>query len=356
MSTSPCFRIALYPGDGIGPEVLDQALRVLGRVAQRGGFGIETTRFDWGAEYHARHGVVAPADFLDQLRGFDAIFLGAVGWPQKLPDHITLEPLVKLRQKFDQYACVRPARLFAGVKPVLANGGEIDMVVIRENSEGEYFSSGGRFKQGTPDEVAIQTAVHTRLGVERILRFGFDLAKKRRRRLTMITKSNAMRFGMVMWDEILESLRPQYPDVETDRMHIDAAAMDFVRRPSRFDVVVASNLFGDILTDLSAAIVGGLGLAPSANINPSRKFPSMFEPVHGSAPDIIGKGISNPAAAILSAAMMLEWLEQPAGAEMIRRAVASAVRTGQTTPDLGGSLSTSQMTDSILRDLDARSD
>jgi tartrate dehydrogenase/decarboxylase/D-malate dehydrogenase len=251
---------------------------------------------------------------------------------------------------------VRPAKLFAGVKPVLANAGEIDMVVIRENSEGEYFSCGGRFKQGTEDEVAIQTGVHTRTGVERILRFGFALAMTRRRKLTMITKSNAMRFGMVMWDEILEQVKPDFPSVETDRMHIDAAAMDFVRRPGRFDVVVASNLFGDILTDLSAAIVGGLGLAPSANINPSRAYPSMFEPVHGSAPDIIGKGIANPAAQILSAAMMLDWLKQPAGAELIRTAVAAALELGETTPDLGGRLTTSQMTDCVLNHLDSGND
>jgi tartrate dehydrogenase/decarboxylase/D-malate dehydrogenase len=238
------------------------------------------------------------------------------------------------------------------VKPVLASSGDIDMVVIRENSEGEYFSCGGRFKPATAEEVAIQTAVHTHAGVERILRFGFELAAKRRRRLTMVTKSNALRYGMVMWDEILENVRQQYPGIEVDRMHIDAIAMDFVRRPERFDVVVASNLFGDILTDLSAAIVGGLGLAPSANINPSREYPSMFEPVHGSAPDIIGKGLANPIAAILSAAMMLEWLDQADGAQVIRRAVLETLRCRETTPDLGGNLTTAQVTDGILARLD----
>jgi tartrate dehydrogenase/decarboxylase / D-malate dehydrogenase len=350
------YRIALYPGDGIGPEVLDQAFRVLEHVAHRCRFTLASARFDWGAEHHARHGVVAPPNYLETLRPFDAIFLGALGLPSKLPDHLTLEPLVRLRQRFDQYACVRPAKLFPGVKPVLAHSGDIDMVVIRENSEGEYFSCGGRFKQGTADEVAVQTAVHTRIGVERILRFGFELAAKRRHRLTMVTKSNAMRYSMVMWDEILEMLRPEYPAIEANRMHVDAAAMDFVRRPGQFDVVVASNLFGDILTDLSAAIVGGLGLAPSANINPSRTYPSMFEPVHGSAPDIIGRGIANPAATILSGAMMLEWLEQPAAAEMTRRAVAAAVRRGETTPDLGGDLTTSQMTDRVLKHMDLNDD
>lgn len=348
-------RIALYPGDGIGPEVVDQAVRVLERVQQIcGEFELRFTRFDWGADYHATHGRVAPEDYLDLLRPFDAIFLGAVGLPARLPDHVTLEPLVRLRQSFDQYACVRPARKFAGVRSVLANPGKIDLVVVRENSEGEYFSCGGRFKPGHEQEVAIQTAVHTRTGVERILRFAFQLAQKRRRRLTMITKSNALRFSMVMWDEILESIRQEYPTVEPERVHVDAAAMDFVRRPERFDVVVASNLFGDILTDLSAAIVGGLGLAPSANLNPQRTFPSMFEPVHGSAPDIIGKGIANPTAAILSAAMMLDWLGHVRAAAMIQAAVEQTLKAGETTPDLGGTLSTTRMTDRILHHLNGQ--
>jgi tartrate dehydrogenase/decarboxylase/D-malate dehydrogenase len=347
-------RIALYPGDGIGPEVIDQAVRVLGRVQELcEDLRLEFTRFDWGAGYHKQHGIVAPDNYLDILRPFDAIFLGALGLPAQLPDHITLEPLVRLRQRFDQYACVRPAKKYPGVRAMLTAPGEIDMIVVRENSEGEYFSCGGRFRPGETGEVAIQTAVHTRAGVERILRFGFELARTRRRRLTMITKSNALRFGMVMWDEILEQLRPQFSDIEADKMHVDAAAMDFVRRPSRFDVVVASNLFGDILTDLSAAIVGGLGLAASANLNPQRTYPSMFEPVHGSAPDIIGKGIANPAATILSSAMMLEWLGHARGAVMIRDAVELVLKQGHTTPDLGGSLTTTQMTDRIIERLGA---
>jgi tartrate dehydrogenase/decarboxylase/D-malate dehydrogenase len=259
---------------------------------------------------------------------------------------------VRLRQQFDQYACVRPAKLYAGVKSALAHPGEIDMVVVRENSEGEYFSCGGRFKQGGEGEVAVQTAVHSRRGVERILRFGFELAMKRRRRLTMITKSNALKFSMVLWDQVLEKMAPEFPDVQSDRMHVDAAAMDFVRRPARFDVIVASNLFGDILTDLSASIVGGLGLAPSANLNPQRTFPSMFEPVHGSAPDIVGKNIANPGAAILSAAMMLDWLGHGAASKMIRGAVERAVRLGHTTPDLGGTCTTTQMTDRIIEQLE----
>jgi tartrate dehydrogenase/decarboxylase/D-malate dehydrogenase len=271
--------------------------------------------------------------------------------PARLPDHVTLAPLVKMRQSFDQYACVRPARLLEGIRSPLAKSGPIDMVIVRENSEGEYVPCGGRIRQGEPEEVAIQSAVHTRRGVERILRFGFEMARTRRRRLTMITKSNALKYGMVLWDEVLEQIRAEYTDVEMDRQHADAAAMNFVRDPSRFDVVVASNLFGDILSDLAGAIVGGLGLAASANINPERRFPSMFEPVHGSAPDITGKGIANPVAAILSAAMMLDWLNLANAATLIRSAVEKTLKAGAGTPDLGGKLSTSQLTDRIIESM-----
>jgi tartrate dehydrogenase/decarboxylase/D-malate dehydrogenase len=294
------------------------------------------------------HGVTAPPDYLDTLRGFDAIFLGALGDPQRIPDHITLAPLVQIRQTFDQYACVRPARLFEGVPSPLAGAPPVDMVVLRENSEGEYVDNGGRFRVGTPEEVALQTSVHTRRGVERILRFGFDLARTRRNHLTMITKSNAQKYSFVMWDAVLEELRTEYADVTVDKQHVDAAAMNFVRQPETFDVVVASNLFGDILSDLGGVIGGGLGLAPSANIDPSRRFPSMFEPVHGSAPDIAGQGIANPSAAILSAAMMLDWLGEQSAAGSLRTAVAAALRDGARTPDLGGSLTTEAMTDAII--------
>jgi tartrate dehydrogenase/decarboxylase/D-malate dehydrogenase len=348
------FRIAIYPGDGIGPEVTDQAVRVLDAVEQLdGGFHLETTSVPWGAAYWQKTGHVAPEDFLEMLRPFDAILLGAVGWPAKIPDHVTLAPLVRIRQAFDQYACMRPAKLYPGVRTVLAGKGpaEIDMLVIRENSEGEYVDNGGRFRRGRPDEFAVQTAIHTRRGVERILRFGMEMARKRRKRLTMITKSNAQRYAYVLWDEILDELAPQYADVETDRQHCDAAAMNFVRCPERFDVVVASNLFGDLLTDLGGIISGGLGLAPSTNTNPERQFPSMFEPVHGSAPDIAGKAIANPVAAILSAAMMLDHLEQSQAAERIRRAVSSALAAGHHTPDLGGTLTTEQMGDAVVRAL-----
>lgn len=348
------YKIALYPGDGIGPEVVDQAVRVLDAAQARAGFQLAYTRLPWGYEYWRKHGSVVPDDFLDVLRPFDAILLGAVGWPAEVPDHVTLAPLVKIRQTFDQYVCIRPSKLLPGVNSVLAGKGpaEIDFVVLRENSEGEYVDSGSRFHQGRDDEFALQTAIHTRRGVERILRFGFEMARKRRKRLTMITKSNAQRFAYTLWDDLLEAVRGDYPDVAADKLHCDAAAMDMVRRPERFDVVVASNLFGDLLTDLGGVIGGGLGLAPSTNTNPERRYPSMFEPVHGSAPDIAGRGVANPIAAVLSAAMMLEWLGEDASAALVRKAVETALAGGAKTPDLGGSLTTSQMGDALLRALE----
>lgn len=322
-------------------------------MANQGEATLEFHHVPWGVAYWETHGQVASDNFLDILRPFDAILLGAVGWPQKVPDHVTLAPLVAIRQAFDQYACMRPARLYPGVPSILANKGprDIDLLVIRENSEGEYVDNGGRFRRGQPDEFAVQTAVHTRRGIERILRFGFQMAQKRRRHLTMITKSNAQRFAYVLWDEVLEELAPQYPDVHAERQHCDAAAMNFVRRPEQFDVVVASNLFGDLLTDLGGILSGGLGLAPSTNTNPERRFPSMFEPVHGSAPDIAGQGIANPVAAILSAAMMLDHLELSSAADRIRYAVAQALSAGRHTPDLGGTLATRQMGDAIIERL-----
>ena len=342
-------RIALYPGDGIGPEVTAAAVAVLEAARKcAGGFSLEFTRFDWGVAYHERHGAVAPADFLAQLRPFDALFLGAVGWPAKLPDNVTLRPLIQIRQTFDQWACVRPARTFRGVRSLLAGDPAIDLVVVRENSEGEYVDVGGRFHAGSPEEFAVQSAVHTRRGIERALRFGFDLARGRRRRLTLATKSNAQRHAFVLWDEILDEVAREFPDVATDKQHIDAIAMNFVRRPESFDVVVASNLFGDILTDLSGAITGGLGLNPSANLNPARRFPSLFEPVHGSAPDIAGQGIANPVGAILAGAMMLDWLGEGTAAGAIRRAIDTALAAGEGTPDLGGRLDTATFTGRIV--------
>ena len=345
-------RIAVYPGDGIGQEVLPAALRVLQQALARDGkFELATTDIPWGADYYFEHGNVVPADFLDQLRSFDAIYLGAIGDPQRLPDHVTLAPLVRIRQSFDQYVCMRPALLLPGVRSPLADVQSIDMLVLRENSEGEYVVCGGQAMVGTPREVAIQSALHTRTGVERILRFGFELARQRRNRLTMVTKSNALVYGMVLWDSVFEDVRQEFADVESHKTHADAIAMDFVRRPGAFDVVVASNLFGDLLTDLAGVLVGGLGLAPSANINPDRRFPSMFEPVHGSAPDIAGQGIANPAAAIASGAMMLEWLGCEAAATLVREALAATIARGDTTPDIGGQLTTKEMADRVASNI-----
>jgi tartrate dehydrogenase/decarboxylase / D-malate dehydrogenase len=347
------YRIAVYPGDGIGQEVMREAVDVLTAVEQRGEFKLQLEWLDWGLDHWERTGRVVPADFLEVLRPFDAILLGAVGWPARIPDNESLSPLVKIRQTFDQYACVRPAKMFPGVRSLLAGKKpeDIDFVVIRENSEGEYVDNGGRMRRGTPDEVAIQTAIHTRRGVERILRYGFQLARTRRHKLTMATKSNAQRYAYVLWDEILEELSPLYPDVQADRQHCDALLMNLVRWPERFDVIVASNLFGDLLTDLGGVLAGGLGLAPSTNTNPERHYPSMFEPVHGSAPDIAGKGIANPVGAVLSAAMMLDHLQQPAAARVIRDAVSKTLASGEHTPDLGGKLTTRQMGQALVQNV-----
>lgn len=351
--------IAVYPGDGIGQEVTPIAIDLLKEVSHRLASGPHAFRlkcdwYDWGCDYYEQNGTMVPPDFLNILRPYDAIYLGAVGWPATAPDSETLKPLIEMRQGFDQYACVRPARTFPGVPTPLASGRPVDMLVIRENSEGEYVDCGGRFKRGTPEEVAVQSAVHTRLGVERILKFAFEEARKRpRKRLTMATKSNAQRHGMVMWDDILDELQPSYKDIDVRREHIDALAMKFVLQPEEFDVIVASNLFGDILTDLSGAIVGGLGLNASANLNPDRRFPSLFEPVHGSAPDIAGKGVANPVAAILSACMMIDWIGvHPTVGEALRSAVSQCLAAGEATHDLGGKLGTLDFAAAVLRRLE----
>jgi tartrate dehydrogenase/decarboxylase/D-malate dehydrogenase len=347
------YRVALYPGDGIGPEVTDAAVTVLAAAKDtHQPFDLEFARFDWGIPHFEKHGRVAPEDFLSTLRGFDAIFLGAVGWPARLPDHITLTPLIRLRQAFDLYACVRPARTFDGVRGPLRREEPIDLVVVRENSEGEYVDNGGALAVNTPHEVALQTAVHTRRGVERILRFSFELARTRRRRLAMITKSNAQRYAYVLWDRLLVEIAAQFEDVAVE-------SCTSTRRRSNWSVgrtpstsSSGSNLFGDILSDLTGGITGSLGLNPSANLNPERRFPSLFEPVHGSAPDIAGKGIANPTAAVLSAAMMLDWLGEAAAATDVRAAVERALAAGNLTPDVGGALTTTQMTEAIVRQLE----
>ena len=348
--------IAVIAGDGVGQEVIPEGKRVLQRAGQKHDFTCEFLNFDWGAEYYFAHGRMMPQNALDLLRPCDAIFLGAVGHPD-IPDHVTLNGLLlPIRRTFDQYANVRPAVLYEGVRSPLAGrkGGDIDMVIVRENTEGEYAQVGGFVYHHQPEEVAIQTSVFTRRGVERIIRFAFELAVRRdkKRRVTSITKSNAQGFGMVLWDRAFKAVAEEFPAIETESLLVDAAAMNFIRRPESFDVVVGSNLFGDILSDISAILVGSMGLAPSANLDPLRRFPSMFEPVHGSAPDIAGKGLVNPLAQILSAGMMLEHLELPEAGQEIERAVAKVLAAGKArTADLGGNSSTREVADAVLEAL-----
>lgn len=348
----PTFSIAVIPGDGVGVEVVAEGRRVLQAAARRErNLTLRFTTFGWGSAYYRKHGRMMPADGLEVLRRFDAIYLGAVGDP-KIPDHVTLHGLLfPIRRHFDQYVNVRPAFLYAGAPTPLADKapGSIDMLVIRENTEGEYADVGGRLVRGAEAEVAIQANVFTRHGTERIIRYAFEQARARRKHLTSVTKSNALAHSMVFWDEVFRRVAAEFPDVRTASMLVDAACMNLVRRPEAFDVVVASNLFGDILTDLSAAVVGGMGLAPAANLNPTRQFPSMFEPVHGSAPDIAGKGIVNPIAAILTGAMLLEFLGARRAARRIQKAVAAVLEEGAVrTPDLGGRARTTEMTAAIL--------
>lgn len=347
------FRIAVLEGDGIGPEVTSEAIRAVEAAAPLSDARFEWTKYPWGTDYYFEHGRMAPADYLDQLAKHDAILLGAVGHP-KVQDHITLNGLLlPIRRRFDQYVCLRPSYLYDGVESPLRDKapGSIDLLVFRENTEGEYANVGGRLYSQTPHDIGIQTAVFTRRGCERIIRAAFEKACTRpRKRVASITKSNAQGYGMVLWDESFAAVAAEFPDIATESLLIDRAVMEFIRRPESFDVVVASNLFGDILTDLGAIIVGSMGLAASGNIDPTRKSPSMFEPVHGSAPDIAGKGISNPLAAILSAAMMLEHLELPAAAAALNRAVAELLKTrGPRTSDLGGSATTSEVGNAVIK-------
>ena len=346
--------IAVIAGDGVGQEVVPQAKRVLDLAAHKHNLSFAFQDFEWGASHFFRWGKMMPSGALDLLQPCDAILLGAVGHPD-IPDHTTLNGLLlPIRRAFDQYANVRPAYLYPGVKSPLAGreGGQIDMVVVRENTEGEYAQVGGFVYMAQPEEVAVQTSIFTRRGVERVVRYAFELAVKRgkKMRVTSITKSNAQGYSMALWDRTFHDVSIEFPAIETESLLVDAAAMNFIRRPESFDVVVASNLFGDILSDISAIIIGSLGLAASANLDPSRRFPSMFEPVHGSAPDIAGRGVVNPLAAILSASMMLEHLEQPAAAREVEQAVAAVLAEGKVrTPDLGGRNSTQEVTDAVLQ-------
>ncbi len=322
------YSIALVPGDGIGNSVTDAAWDVLQVVAKISGFALEGTTFPWSCAFYKQNGAMMPSDGIETLRRFDAILLGAVGWPAEVPDSVSLHGLLlPIRKAFVQYANIRPHRLLPGVSGPLKAGG-FDILCIRENTEGEYSGAGGRIHQGTADEVAVETSIFTRTGVERILRFGFEQARLRRGKLASVTKSNAQKYSMVLWDEITSIVSSEYPDVEVTSYHIDAMAARMVMAPETLDVVVASNLFGDILTDLGAAIQGGLGFAASANINPDRTAPSMFEPVHGSAPDIAHLGVANPIAAIWSGAMMLDHLGERDAAARIMTAIEAATKSG----------------------------
>ncbi|MFQ3650849.1 MAG: tartrate dehydrogenase [Gemmataceae bacterium] len=343
-------RVAVLAGDGIGPEVIEQAIRVAQVALEKSGGQVEWNHLPWSGQHYLETQTMVPEGGWDLLARHDAILLGAIGHPQ-VADTITIHGLLlPMRRRFDQYVNLRPAYLFPGVDSPLRDKapGSIDLLVYRENTEGEYAPIGGRLYPGTPDEVAIQSSTFTRRGCTRIMRAAFEAARKRRKHVTSITKSNAMPFGMVLWDEVFQDLAKEYPDVQAQSLLVDAAAMDFVRKPENFDVVVASNLFGDILTDLSAAVTGSIGLAASANINPERRFPSMFEPVHGSAPDIAGKGIANPLAAVLSVSMLLEHLGHTPAARAVHAAVTQVLGAGQVrTPDLGGQATTRQLADAV---------
>ena len=344
-------RIALIPGDGIGREVIAAARTVADAVCERYGIALHYQEFDWSCERYLREGAMMPDDGIEQLRSFDAILLGAVGWPG-VPDHVSLWGLlIPIRRSFRQYVNLRPVRVFDGVVSPLRGVGpdDVDLVVIRENVEGEYSEVGGRMNRGFPDEMAVQEAVFTRAGVSRIADYAFTLARRREGHVTSATKSNGIVHTMPFWDQVVAERASAHPDVSWNQEHIDALAAKLVLDPARFDVIVGSNLFGDILSDLAAAISGSLGIAPSANLNPDREFPSMFEPVHGSAPDIAGRGIANPLGAVWSASLMLDHLGHPEAAAEIISAIAGLL--GQSdirTPDLGGSATTDDVTSALL--------
>lgn len=340
------FRIAVIAGDGIGKEVVPEGIRVLEATGRRFGFQFAWHFFDWSCETYVQTGKMMPEDGLHQLRPFDAIFLGAVGHPG-VPDHVSLWGLlIPIRRTFRQYVNLRPVRLFEGIETPLKNwkAGDIDFCVVRENNEGEYSNIGGRLYEGSEDEIAVQQTVFTRRGVNRVLHFAFELARSRKKHLTSATKSNGIIHTMPFWDECFKAMGTAYADIRTDQYHIDILTAHFVRHPDWFDVVVGSNLFGDILSDLGPAVVGSIGIAPSANLNPEREFPSMFEPVHGSAPDIAGKGIANPIGQIWSGAMMLKHLGAPEAADAIESAIAETLARSQVrTPDIGGNSSTQEL-------------
>ena len=348
------YKIAVIPGDGIGREVVPEGIRVLEAVARRFDISWSWQNFDWSCERYAKTGRMMPEDGLDQLRSFDAIFLGAVGYPG-VPDHVSLWGLlIPIRRAFKQYVNLRPVKLLEGVKSPLSGRkpGDIDLCIVRENSEGEYSEIGGRLHKGTDMEMAVQESVFTRQGCDRIIKYAFELAKTRKNHVTSATKSNGIVYTMPYWDERFAAVAKNYPQAKTDQYHIDILAAHFVSRPDKFDVVVGSNLLGDILSDLGAAVVGSMGLAPAANINPEREYPSMFEPVHGSAPDIAGKKIANPIAQIWTGAMMLDHLGETQAARAVEDAVFKVLaRRDPLTPDIGGNANTETMGNAIAEEV-----
>ncbi len=349
-------KIAVIAGDGIGPEVLDEGIKILKKVEElKGDVKFEFVHFPWGCEYYLKHGKMMDDDGMDKLKEFDAIFLGAVGFPG-VPDHISLwDLLLRIRKGFDQYLNLRPVQLLEGAPCPLKDvkKEDIDMIVVRENSEGEYAGAGDWLFKGKPEEVVLQTGVFSRKGTERIIRHAYELARKEKKTLTSISKANALNYSMVFWDEVFEEVGKEYPDVETYSYLVDAAAMFFVKEPQRFQIVVTSNLFGDIITDLGAAIAGGMGLAAGANINPERKYPSMFEPIHGSAPDIAGQGVANPLASVWSVSQMLDFFGYEDWGKTVLNAIEDVlVEKKALTPDLGGTATTSEVGDAVASKLE----
>ena len=352
------YNIAVIPGDGVGNEVTLEGIKILNAVSEKYGFDIKTESFNWGCDYYLKHGKMMPDDILDTLKDFDAIFLGCIGDTNKVPDHISLTLLLKIRKGFDQYINLRPIKLYPGIETPIktATPETVDFIVIRENTEGEYSGVGGFFKQGTSDAFALQTGVFTRKGCERVIRYAFELAQKRKKfrgkrpvgMVTNCTKSNALNYSMVFWDSVYKEVSMDYPDIKTDVALVDALTMWFIKNPDYFDVIVASNLFGDIITDLGAMLQGGMGFAAGANLNPENTYPSMFEPIHGSAPKYEGKGVVNPVAAIQSIHMIMDHLGEEAAGQDIEKGISSVLAEGRIkTRDMGGKQTTSEMGDAI---------
>ncbi|HUT69853.1 MAG TPA: tartrate dehydrogenase [Desulfatiglandales bacterium] len=354
------YLIAVMPGDGVGDELAAEAAKILKTVAEKHAFNLELETFDWGCDYYVKHGKMMPDDGLDILKDYDAIFLGCIGDASKVPDHVSLTLLLTIRKGFDQYVNLRPIKLYPGVQTPIrtASPETVDMVVIRENTEGEYSGVGGFFKPGSPDAFAVQSALFTRKGCERVMRYAFDLARKRKKlgekapvgMVTNCTKSNALNYSMVFWDSVYREVAQDYPDIKTDTALVDAITMWFVKNPEHFDVIVASNLFGDIITDLGAMLQGGMGFAAGGNINPEKTYPSMFEPIHGSAPKYAGKAIVNPIATIEAVRLMLEHLGEEQAAQDVQKAVVSVLTSGEVkTRDMGGAGKTHEVGDAIKK-------